>query len=215
MLNIEKSRLPIVSPRTPLLAPEQYFESHGFEWRPALVSVGAAIVGVTMAMVGFGLILQNRLRNTGYGAEAGDVMTLVGGRVFVVAITLVLGWVFVAVLLTLGGRMTLSHEGRFRECLVLAGWGMAPTVITSIVAFAAVTLALTGASLESPEAFINEFEAALATTRALPFLVSFLVAGWQTYFYGKGLATAFSVRPGRSYLVGGVIAYGGWLLGLL
>lgn len=202
-------------PRTPLVDPATYFEERGFEWRPALVTVGAALLAVALAMVAFGIILQNRLSDAGFGAAAGEVPTILAGQVFLIAVTVLIGWVFVAILLTLIGRVALSHDGRFGECLVLAGWGMAPTVITSIVGFAAVTLALSDASLQSPEVFMNQFQAAIASTQALAVAVSFLVAGWQTYLYGNGLAEAFSVRPGRTYLIGGVIAYGGWLLGLV
>lgn len=46
-------------------------------------------------------------------------------------------------------------------------------------------------------------------------LVSFLVASWQTYFFGVGLSVAFEDDYYRCAAVGAVVAYGGWVLSLV
>jgi hypothetical protein len=92
---------------------------------------------------------------------------------------------------------------------------MVPSTVTSVVAFAFLVAALGDASMTSPEAFVDQFRAELAGTAFVRNTAAFLVAGWQTYLYANGLAVAFEGRSGAAWLVAGIVAYGGWLLGLL
>jgi len=124
------------------------------------------------------------------------------------------GWLLAAGVLHLLARAAVGHDGRFGETLAVVGWGTAPTLLTSLVAFAMLALALDGTTLSSPEAFVQQFRANVQGGSALSHALSFLVACWQTFLYGRGLAVAFDDDSGTTWLVGGVVAFGGWLLAL-
>lgn len=201
-------------PRTPLLYPRSYFESRGFELRPAALAVGLAALTVSLALLGFAILLSQRLEANGHPEAAGAVWGIVGGQLVVVIGALLIGWLLVSGVLHLLARATMSHESSFGETMVIVGWGTAPTVITSIVAFAFLSNALLNTSLTSPEAFVSSFESNLAAFDGPRALISFLLACWQTYLYGNGLTVEFGDESWTPYLVGGAVAFIGWLLSL-
>lgn len=202
-------------PRTPLRDPGAYFRERGFELGPAAAAVGVAVASLVAALLGFAFLLSNRLRSAGQADAAATVWRVVGGELVALAVALVVGWVIVAAVLHVFARVALSHEGSFGQTLVVTGWGTAPTAVTSIVAFAFLAVALGDASVASPEAFADQFRSNLAASSAIRAVVGLLVAVWQTYLYGNGLAVAFDVDEGDAYLVGGLVALGGWLLSLV
>lgn len=201
-------------PRTPLLHPRAYFESRGFEFRPAALAVGLAALTVTVVLLGFGLLLSQRLQANDRHEAAGAVWGIFGEQVVALIVALLVGWLIVSGVLHFLARATMSHEGRFGETLVIVGWGMAPTVLTSIVAFAFLSNALLDASVSSPEAFATSFRSNLAAFDGPRALLGFLLACWQTYLYGNGLTVEFGDESWTPYLVGGAVAFIGWLLSL-
>lgn len=201
-------------PRTPLVHPRQYFEERGFDTRRATAAVASATFAVVAAFVGFAAVLSNRLAAAGHGDAAGAVWDVFLGHVFGIVIAMVLGWLLVAVLVHFLARAFVSHDGRFEQTVVVVGWGMVPSAVTSLVAFAFLVFALVDAPMTDPQAFIEQFRAELASSSLVRNVVAFLVASWQTYLYGNGLTVAFEDRSGAAWLVAGIVAYGGWLLGL-
>lgn len=201
-------------PRTPLLYPRSYFESNGFEFRPAALAVAVAALTVGVVLLGFAILLSQRLQATDHTQAAGAVWGIVGGQLVAVIGALLLGWLLVGGVLHLLARMTLSHEGTFGETMVIVGWGTAPTALTSVVGFLFLSNALLNASISSPEAFVSSFQSNLAVFGGPRALLSFLLACWQTYLYGNGLTVAFREESWTPYLVGGSIAFVGWLLSL-
>lgn len=201
-------------PRTPLLHPREYFESRGFEFRPAALAVGLAVLTVSIALLGFAILLSQRLQTNGQSEAAGAVWGIVGGQLVVVIGALLIGWLIVSGVLHLLARATMSHDGFFGETMVIVGWGMAPTVLTTLIAFAFISNALLTAPVTSPETFVSSFRSNLAAAEGTQALLTFLLACWQTYLYGNGLTVAFEDRSWTPYLVGGAVAFIGWLLSL-
>lgn len=203
-----------MSPRTPILRPREYFESHGFDLGPAATAVGAATLSLVVALAGFGVLLARRLAADGYGDAAGAVWGPLAGYLFTVVIGMAIGWLLAAAVLHLLARAVVGHDGDFLQTLAIVGWGTAPTVLTSLVAFVLIAAALGDATMASPEAFADQFRANVRRGSALSHVVAFLVAGWQTYLYANGLAVAFGDTD-DVWLVAGVVAVGGWLLSVV
>lgn len=201
-------------PRTPLLHPRQYFEQRGFAFAPAAAAVGVAALSLVAVLAGFGVLLSNRLENAGEPGAASAVWGAIGGYLVGIVVLLFVGWLLAAGVLHLLARAAVGHDGRFEQTLVVVGWGTAPTALTSLVAFAFLASALGDASMASPEAFVSEFQSNVRGTSLVRNTVSFLVAGWEVYVYANGLGVAFDDHSGSTWLVAGVVAYGGWLLSL-
>ena len=201
--------------RTPLLHPRTYFEERGFEFRPAAAAVGVAVLTLVVALLGFGALLSNRLATAGHSEAAGAVWSVVVGQLFVLVVAMLIGWVILAGVLHLLARALVSHEGSFGETMVVAGWATAPTALTTLVVFVQLAAALDGASLASPEGFVETFRANLDASGGVRILLSLAVAVWQTYFYGNALEVEFEDASGGAWLVGGLVAFSGWILGLL
>lgn len=202
-------------PYTPLRHPRTYFEAYGFLVRPALLAVIVATLSVTGAFVGFAFLLAGKLRSAGHGGASAAVWDVFVGHLFTVVVALFVGWFVVAAILHFLALAFVSHDGTFTDTLAVTGWGTAPTVLTSLVAFAFLASALGDTAVASPRAFADQFARNLANTEFVRAVVSFLVATWQTYFYGVGLSVAFDDDYYRCAAVGAVVAYGGWLLSLL
>jgi hypothetical protein len=201
-------------PRTPLLHPREYFESRGFEFGPAALAVGVAAVTLAIVLLGFAILLSQRLQANGHPDAANAVWGIAGGQLIGLIGALLIGWLIVAGVLHLISRTTLSHEGSFGETMVIVGWGTAPTALTSVVAFVFISNALLNASMSSPDAFVSSFQSNLAALDGPRAILNFLLACWQTYLYGNGLTVAFDDRSGTPYLVGGTVAFVGWVLSL-
>jgi len=203
-----------MAPRTPLLHPRQYFRARGFGFGPAVRAVGAAALSLVVALLAFGALLSNRLADGGQPEAASAVWTVLVGEVVGAVVAMLAGWVLVAGVIHLLARALVGHRGSFRETIVVAGWASAPTVLTTLVAFAFLAVALDGASLSSPQAFAESFQANLEGTDGVRALLSFVVACWQTYFYGNALEVEFDDSSGTAWIVGGLVAFGGWILTL-
>ncbi|WP_336034894.1 YIP1 family protein [Halobacterium yunchengense] len=203
-----------MAPYTPLRRPRAYFEARGFLVRPALLAVTVAVLAVGGAFIGFAVLLEDRLRSAGHGDAAAAVWDVFVGYLFGIVVALFVGWVLAAAVTHLLARAFVGHDGEFTDTLAVVGWGTAPTVLTSLIAFAFLASALGDASMASPRTFTEQFERNLATSQFVQAAVSFVVAAWQTYFYGVGLSVAFDADYYRCAAVGGVVAYGGWLLSL-
>ena len=202
-----------MTPRTPLLHPRTYFEDRGFALRPAAAAVGAAILTLAVALVGFGVLLANRLEAAGHPEATSAVWQAVASQLLAtVFVGFLVGWLLVAAVLHFLSRAFVSHEGTFGETLVVTGWGTATSVLGSLVAFAFLALALQDASMATPEAFTEEFRANLGASGFVQNAVTLLLATWQTYIYANGLEVEFGDNSGTAWMVAGAVAYGGWLL---
>ena len=200
--------------RTPLLHPRQYFEQRGFELRPAAIAVGAVVLSLVLAFLGLGVLLSDRLAAAGHLDAAAVVWRTFVGEVFGLVVTTLFDWLVVAGILHLLSRALLSHDGLFGRTLAVAGWGMVPSVFAVVVSFGFLAVAVNDASLASAGAFAEQFRATLQGSSLLVDFLSFLLAGWQTYIYAGGLSVEFRDQSGSAWFVAGVVAYGGWLLGL-
>lgn len=202
-------------PRTPLRRPSEYFEDHGFALGPAAAAVGVAIAVLVAVVVAFGFLFAGRLRGAGHPDAASALWGVLVGQLFGLVFLTLLGWLFVTVVLHLVCRAALSHEGRFGQTLAVTGWGFAPTVVSTIVTFPMLAFALQDASLASPEAFVEQFQANIAATGVVRGVVGFAATCWQTYIYAHGLAVEFDSHVGTAGIVGGLVAFGFWFLSLL
>ena len=202
-----------MAPRTPLVHPRTYFEDRGFDLRPAASAVGAAILALAVALVGFGVLLANRLEDAGHPEATSAVWQAVTSQLLAtVFVGFLLGWLFVAVVLHFLSRAFVGHDGTFGKTLAVTGWGTATSVLGSLVAFAFLALALQDASMATPETFVAEFRANLGASGFVQNAVTLLLATWQTYIYANGLEVEFGDTTGTAWLVAGAVAYGGWLL---
>jgi hypothetical protein len=172
------------------------------------------VLSLVVALLAFGALLSNRLADGGQPEAASTVWTVLVGQLVGVVVAMLVGWVLVAGVIHLLARALVSHSGSFGETMVVAGWASAPTVLTTLVAFAFLAVALDGASLSSPQAFTESFRANLEGTDGVRALLSFVVACWQTYFYGNALEVEFDDSSGAAWIVGGLVAFGGWVLTL-
>lgn len=204
-----------MAPRTPLLHPSEYFEQRGFELAPAAAAVGVAALSLVVVLLGFGVLLSNRLESAGEPGAASAVWGTIGSYLVGIVFLMVIGWFVAAAVLHVIARAAIGHEGRFEQTLVVVGWGTAPTALTSLIGFAVLAVALGDASMTSSEAFANSFQSNLEATSFVRNTVAFLVAAWETYVYANGLAIAFDDRSGTAWLVAALVAYGTWLLSLI
>ncbi|MDL0123345.1 MULTISPECIES: YIP1 family protein [Halobacterium] len=203
-----------MAPRTPFLHPREYFDQHGFDLRPAAVVAGVAALSLALVLIGFGVLLSNKLAAAGGADAASTIWPLVGASIVGLVLALAVGWVLIAGVLHVFARAIIGHDGRFTETFAIVGWGTAPTALTGLALFVALAVAVDGATVSSPELFLEQFQATLQRTSAVRTAISFAVAGWQTYLYAHGLAVAFDDDSEAPWLAGGVIAYGSWLLTL-
>ena len=204
-----------MAPRTPIRRPREYFERRGFELRPAATAVALAALSLVVVLVAFGFLLTGRLEvASGGGDLSGTVWSALSGYLVGVVFAIGLGWVIVAGVLHLLARAVVGHDGRFEQTLVVAGWGALPTVLTSFVTLGLLAVALGDASVTTPRTFVEQFQANVQRSSVLTHAIGFVVAGWETYLYGHGLSVAFDDRSTGTFLVGGLVAYGGWLLSL-
>ncbi|MUV60970.1 YIP1 family protein [Halobacterium sp. CBA1126] len=203
-----------MAPRTPLLHPRQYFRARGFEFGPAIGAVCAATLSLVVALLAFAVMLTNRLADAGHGDASSAAWGVLVGQLAGTVVAMLIGWVLAAGVIHLLTRALVSHDGTFGDTMVVAGWATAPTVLTTLVAFAFLAVALDGASLSSPQAFAESFQANFAATDGARALLSFAVACWQTYFYGNALAVEFDDDSGATWLVGGVVAFVGWVISI-
>jgi hypothetical protein len=196
--------------------PPRVLERNGFELRPAATAVALAALSLVVALVGFGVLVTGRLEaaSGSGGSVSNAVWGALSGYLVGVVLAIAVGWVVVAGVLHLLARAVVGHDGDFGETLVVAGWGTLPTVLTSFVAFGLLAVALGDASTTTPRTFVDQFQANVRRSSVLTHAVGFLVAGWETYLYGHGLSVAFDARSSGPFLVGGLVAYGGWLLTL-
>lgn len=202
-----------MAPRTPLVHPRAYFEDRGFPLRPAAAAVGAAVLALAVALVGFGVLFTSRLEAAGHPEATSAVWRAVTSQLLVtVFVGFLFGWFLVAVLLHFLTRAFVGHDGTFGKTLAVAGWGTATSVVGSLVAFAVLAVALQDASMASPETFAAEFRANLGASGFLQNAVGLLLATWQTYIYANGLEVEFDDTSGTPWLVAGTVAYGAWLL---
>lgn len=204
-----------MSPRTPLRRPSEYFEDRGFDLGPAAAAVGVALSVLVVAIVAFGVLFAGRLRGAGHPDAASTLWGVLVGQLFGLVFLTLLGWLFVTVVLHLVSRAALSHEGRFGQTLAVTGWGFAPTVVATVVTFPMLAFALQDASLSSPAAFVEQFQANVAATGIVRGVVGFAATCWQTYIYAHGLAVEFDSHVGTAGIVGGVVAFGFWFLSLV
>src|SRR6056297_2800443 len=205
--------VPDMAPRTPLRHPQPYFEERGFQFGPALAAVGAAAVALVLALLGFAALFSRRLSAAGHGDAANAVWDVVVSELFGAVLALFFGWLVVAGVLHLLVRVAVSHDGSFGETLVVAGWATVPSVVSTLVSFVVLAVALTGASLSSPEAFAEQFKSSVSSTGIVRAVVGLAVATWQLHVYGEGLTVAFD--DSAVWFPAAVVAYGGWLLTLL
>ncbi|MFB6072696.1 MAG: YIP1 family protein [Halobacterium sp.] len=158
--------------------PQSYFEERGFQFGPALAAVGAAALALALALLGFAALFSRRLSNAGHGDAANAVWDVVVSELFGVVVALFFGWLVVAGVLHLLVCVAVSHDGSFGETLVVAGWATVPSVVSTLVSFVVLAVALTGASLSSPEAFAEQFKSSVSSTGIVRAVVGLAVATW-------------------------------------
>lgn len=172
------------------------------------------MLATALTLLGFAFLLSRRLRSAGHPGAADEVWGLVFARLFGVAVAMAVGWVIVAGIVHLLARAILSHEGTFGETLVAVGWGTAPTVLSTIVVFGLLAVSVSTVSVATPETFVEQFRAKLASLKGVQALIGLFVVIWETYITGNGLAVAFDTRVDSAYVVAGAVAFLGWLLTL-
>jgi len=204
-----------MAPRTPLRHPKRYFEERGFRFDPAVFALAGSLAVVALALVGFGLLLAAKLSAAGHGDVTSELWgALVGQLVGLVFLT-ALGWLILTAIIHVVARAALSHDGRFGATLTITAWGFVPTVVPTVVGFAALLFTLSNVTVSTPAAFLADFEQAFADTLPIRIAVGFLATGWQAYIYTHGLAVEFDASTESAGLLAVVVAYSFWLLGLI
>ncbi|MCG1002172.1 MULTISPECIES: YIP1 family protein [Halobacterium] len=201
-------------PRTPVLHPTEYFERRGFDLRPALVVVGVAGLIAVAPVVALGALATEQFASAGGDATSAFwlllsvyVAILLSG---IVTFPLVTGAVLHAL-----GRVVCDGDGEFANAFVVASWGLLPVVPVLLAVLGSFATSVVGAASVTPQSFLGNLYGTLTGDASLPALAAgFLVAGWQTRLYGRGLSVAFDAESSRPLLAGGAVAYGYWLLAL-
>ncbi len=203
-----------MAPRTPLSRPRQYFEERGFDLWPAAGAVAVAALALAAALFGFVALFVRRLRAAGHGDAAARVWSALSEEIVGIVVLFFVGWVVTAGVLYVVARLFVGYDAGFRETLVVAGWGTAPSILNTLFAFAVLAFALDAASFATAEAFARQFKSTVGSTGVYRALFTFAVAGWQAFIYTEGVAVAFDADEGSALKVGVLVAYGGWLLSL-
>jgi len=204
-----------MAPRTPVLRPDEYFERNGFDTRPAFAVVGVTALVAVGPVLALGAFATEQFASAG-GDATGAVWFFVLLYVGVFLSGVVTAPLVSAVVLHVLARAACDNEGQFEHTLVVASWGLLPAIPVLLAVHGSLGATLADATTVTPKLFLGELFGTLVAPDAPPlaFAAGFLVAGWETYLYGYGLSVAFDADLSRSLVVGGVVAFGGWLLSL-
>ena len=116
-----------------------------------------------------------------------------------------LWWVVQATVLHLASALA-DGEGSFDRTLVVAGWGMAPSVLRMVGVAAFVALSVQSmAAPADPEGATNALRTALAGVQPLSFGLAFVAAVWAGAIRTYGLADARDISTWTA----------GWIVGIL
>jgi hypothetical protein len=124
-----------------------------------------------------------------------------------------LAWMFVAVVLYVLAKI-VGGSGGFVETLAVAGWGMAPSVVGSVLAVVAVYFAVRSVEFGSDPETVARQVRQLADGGVGPasHLVSVGVAAWQGYVWAYGLSHVHDLSIRAAAGVAGLVAVGSLLL---
>jgi hypothetical protein len=146
---------------------------------------------------------EPRTRQVDVGAELWDAFA---GRLPLVFFSGFLGWVMVAVGLHLASAMA-GGEGSFTATLAVAGWGMVPGVLQTVVGVAAAAVVIPGMEFASDPAVLAEQLRGMAPT-TFGFwgpLAGVVATAWQAYVWGHGLRYARDLTRGGGFVAAGAV----------
>jgi hypothetical protein len=123
-------------------------------------------------------------------------------------------WLVFGVLLWAGGQV-LGGDGGFGATLEVTAWGLVPTVLSALVAGAALVALAGGVDFgTSPESATATLESLTGGTTGLALdAVGLVGAAWQAYVWAGGLRAVHGLRWVGAGAVAGVVAVGSALLG--
>lgn len=118
-------------------------------------------------------------------------------------------WLFQAGVLHAASGV-VDGEGSFGETLVVAGWGMVPSLVRILGVTAFIAVSVQSLALPSnPEGAVDALQAALAGVQPLSFGLAFLAAVWAGAIRTYGLADVRDLRVSTAaWVVGALTAFG-------
>lgn len=127
-----------------------------------------------------------------------------------------LAWLaFAVVLHLLSGA--LGGSNGFGQTLAVAGWGLLPSILRTVVVLILGYFFVQGLSLSSdPEVLARQVESLRDTARSWPMvLVGLAEAAWQGYVWAHGLSHAREMNLGDAAMAAGLLAAAVFVFGLL
>lgn len=203
-----------MSPRTPLLTPQEYFDSENYPLPVGLGVWGAHVIGTMVFFFLIVRLLLARVENLpGGGARDayGAMVPFLGLLIIVAIISLLL----VAAIMHFMSNYAGGH-GSYADAIAVAGWSYAPELLSYPVSYLVTWLQLRGETFDAtePEQFVAEVQALVDATALVDMLIALLVVGWSVYILAKGTAATHDVPVDKTIWPAVIIGIGAFLLRL-
>lgn len=145
---------------------------------------------------------EPRTRQVDVGSKLWDAFV---GRVPLVFVGTLLGWLLVAVALH-ATTAFLGRTGGFRRTLTVAGYGMVPSMLQTVAAVLAIWLAVRGETFTGdPQALADQFRALTSGIRPVATAGLLVATAWQAYVWAGGLDALHDCDREAAYLAAGVV----------
>jgi hypothetical protein len=198
-------------PRTPLVAPVEYFHQHD---RPSLArATGVVLVeGLATALVLWLFMQRVIARIDVTPAERAEAQSTVTGALVGVVLLLFVGWFLLAAILHVFVWFADGERGFGTTLAVVGEAEVAGAVLVPVTGV--VLLNLAGQTPADPQAAAEFFQRAASSGTPLLLLVSFLGTCWKAAIQGHGLAESQGMAPEKALVLTVVVGLAGFLLGL-
>lgn len=202
-------------PRTPLLDPGTYFETH-----PDPISAGLGVFAAYLIgsiVLAYGLIRLLLARTEDIPSEAVDLMfNLFWGVAFWTIPVSIIALFVVAGVMHFWVRND-AQFGSFGGALAVAAWSYAPEAIAAVVNFVVVVGTVSQRTFDAsdPEVFAAQVEAVQAGIGPLRFIMPLLIVIWSIYILAWGIEASHDVSRAETLTPAILIGLGSLLLQLI
>lgn len=197
-----------------LIRPRAFFEKRP---APSAIEGGIAVFVVALviglASIGLGFVVSGLFRSHGYP----DAASAVWSAILTVGISGTLGvflvWIASAVVMHLLATVT-SGGASIDRTLGVTGYGMLPSVLSTVIGFGFVYFTLQAASLSgSPEAAAAEIQRVMSGGGVLRELLDWGFLAWQAAIWTFGLRRVHEIPLAKAAMAAGIVGIGYGLLG--
>ena len=203
-----------MSPRTPLLRPQSYFERHPSPLAPALGVFAVYVIATLVMLYALVSLLLAQIQDAPAGLERAMYEHL--GTFVLVYLVIA----FVALLLVAGIMHFLSggeSDGTFGDAVAVAGWAYAPEAIALPIIFLNTRREISQLSFDGsdPQVLATQFEAVEDPTGIVPLFITLCVVVWSVFILAKGTAGTHGVDVAKTLWPALLVGFSSLLFSLL